>query len=272
MTVLQPDDPKKKAGKGTRNSEEQILLNESQSSIPRSSLPLRENKSKGNIVYNPEELEMWAELNELPSPKRFPKVQSALVPRFSESITNFEGSTLGIEDFEPLGVQGHLQYSTNGETADTCFIPINRRKSIKLGDLDDTSKISPLARVDRTGLFQSAYDSPLLSKRVEAFHRTRNLPIHELDLTNEQNDITIPDSQPIDDETSTENRKRRRSSIYDEDEEEASIYTDVGKEKRFFRTARSFGQAVARKREQKGLHDKQVETSADLTDSIRTAG
>ena len=115
------------------------------------------------------------------------------------------------------GISENISSSRNGNVANTCFTPVNRRNPVKLGDFEDEWKISPLS-IDGLETCQSARNSPFSSRRVELVQCSTAFPFHRAEF---RDGTTIPDSQPIDvndeEEINTRNGKRRRNSIYEKD-------------------------------------------------------
>ena len=154
---------------------------------------------------------------------------------------------------------------TGFDNVGTFFTPVNRRQSIRLGD----EKNARLTR--RFSDIADRHDGPLFSKKMagisigsptrgskyvpftdSAIPSTSNTPPQTV--THGSNNIlteNIPDT-PI---------SRHRYSISDYDKDE--LYNSTSIVKPNFRSARSFGRSVERRREEK--------QAADLSDSIRTA-
>ena len=184
------------------------------------------------------------------------------------------------EEKDGEGGGGVVETHESGVNVNTAFTPINRRHSILLGDFQ--SRDVPLGRkVDQENRARptDSHDGPLVSKQIEGGPQNSQTTKRKYSLGHNPkfvyNTYTAMTSPEIEKrmETDTSRQtptKRRRTSIFDYEED--AIYVAAGKENRQFRTARSFGQSVKRKRAERAAQaEKQARLSGDLTDSIRTA-
>ena len=139
------------------------------------------------------------------------------------------------------------------DTFSNSFTSINRRKSMKLDDGQGEETASRLSGCQSSAKPGEGHDGPLISKRVSEFEPCRAALLGSVRLAERlgsEDELTSP--QPgircsrVD---GGRTAKRNNSSFYDY--EEASIYAEAGMESRHFRTARSYGEAVSRRKGEK---------------------
>ena len=149
------------------------------------------------------------------------------------------------------------------------FTSVNRRHSAILGDMHGKGG-GLILDYSRQELFRATHNM-LTSKGGDTSTKDHFLDTSQggrLDDSTDEDDINI--TQPHNNFHRLSNCfKRRRSTVYDP--EETAIYAEASKDNRLFRTARSFGESVAKKRLERTLKSQQVKLSADLTSSIRIA-
>ena len=150
------------------------------------------------------------------------------------------------------------------------FTPVNRRHSTVLGGIHRKGG-GLIIDHSRQELFR-ATPSRMLTRKTGDISTKDCLPHtsqgDRLGDSVDEDDTSI--TQPHDNSHGPSDRfKRRRSTIYDH--EETTIYAEASKDNRLFRTARSFGESVAKKRLERTSRAQQVKLSADLTSSKRTA-
>jgi hypothetical protein len=143
---------------------------------------------------------------------------------------------------------------------DSCFTPINRRQSMKVGGFPDSSFLT------------NGHDGPLKSKLDNSNVQDQNTIDHylETEKAQELNDraLTMDDN---DCEEST--RKRRRTSSFKH--KDADLHLEAGKETGFFRNARTYAESLeairAKIAEMSPSAVRSRKWSGDLSDSVRTA-
>ncbi|KAL9119819.1 MAG: hypothetical protein Q9187_003626 [Circinaria calcarea] len=174
------------------------------------------------------------------------------------------------ENLEPENYTVSSQ--TQNDTFSTSFTPINRRKSMKLDDGQSEEMAPRLSYSQRSTNPGFGHDGPLISKRASRFgpHGVALLgSVHPADGLGSKDELTLP--QPgIRHSHSAGGRTKERmnSSLYDY--EEASIYAEAGMESRHFRTARSYDEAVSRKKAGKVIQGQRSELVGDPTDCTST--
>lgn len=166
---------------------------------------------------------------------------------------------------------------------DTSFSTVNRRRSVRLGDLPG-SKVKQRfpSLLSEDGLAQMGHDGPLISKKA---------PNSALDPQSESSKYSFPTKfipstaslsraavliREIEDVANATNStppipslRRRTSSNFDW--EESLLNAEDSLENPGFRSARSFAESMEQRRFRKTLHERRGQASGDLSDSIRTA-
>ena len=158
------------------------------------------------------------------------------------------------------------------DTFSNSFTPINRKKSTKLehghGWGDGTA---PRFSDGQSSAEPSVgHDGPLISKGASKFEPYRAALLGSVRLAEElESEDELTSAQPrlrSAHDGSGRTGKRKNSTLYDY--EEAAVYAEAGMESRHFRTARSFGEAVFRKKAGKAFQSQQSELSGNPTDSM----
>ena len=201
----------------------------------------------------------------LVSPNRSP--YGARSPKKRKRLHVFE---IDDEDEEET-MESHL----SDDGCDTAFTPINRRESVQLGDLEGSRSESGSVR--EYSKYKAPHDGPLLIKKDTNSPRrkdTKKNKYFDEDISAKTSPVEIPNSVscPEEEEESPGSPTKRRISVFDY--EEAALYLEASKENRLFTTARSFSQAVKKKRAEKLSQlqkEQEVLPSGDHGDSIRTA-
>ncbi|MCJ1388318.1 Meiosis-specific serine/threonine-protein kinase mek1 [Xylographa bjoerkii] len=166
------------------------------------------------------------------------------------------------------------------QTLSTNFTLVNRRQSVKLGDLHDSKRAARFPSLVSEGELASAgHDGPLVSKLKPSFSRAQHnssgkypfpQPSVSTSTSSSSSSITAlvraPAAQTLEERMATPASTRRPLSSFDW--EEHNLKAEESMENRGFRSARGFDESIQKRKARKVNRDK---VSADLSDSIRTA-
>ena len=175
---------------------------------------------------------------------------------------------------EDEGTQiSEVQLNEEVDDQSVSFTPINRRQSVILGETQGKDGEYIVNKIHGKRL-HAPHNGRLISKRdntfASNFFSDTDRRVYSNNITDEDNaNPTQSDAENDNINKLPKNIRRRWSTEYDY--EEAAIYNEASKDNRLFRTARSFGESVARKRLEKMSQNQQAVLSADSTSSIKTA-
>ena len=139
---------------------------------------LKKNKSKGNFYWRSGEPNTMIDLKEIPETPTRDSVKRPLKDTQESpplSVKRKRRSIASFDDMKGLFDTRATNYPVPSHSLSTEFTPVNRRRSIKLGDLRSSKRAVRFpSLVSENELASVGYDGPLISKQISDFSHAQD--------------------------------------------------------------------------------------------------